>query len=33
MEDIYQLVEGSGYAVVLLDASACVLEVLGDPRC
>ena len=31
MEDIYQLVEGSGYIVVLLDASACVLEVLGDP--
>lgn len=31
MEDIYQLVEGSGYVVVLLDASACVLEVLGDP--
>ena len=30
MEDIYQLVEGSGYIVVLLDASACVLEVLGD---
>ncbi len=32
MEDIYQLVEGSGYVVVLLDASACVLEVLGDPE-
>jgi transcriptional activator for dhaKLM operon len=31
MEDIYQLVEGSGCIVVLLDASACVLEVLGDP--
>lgn len=31
MEDIYQLVESSGYVVVLLDASACVLEVLGDP--
>jgi transcriptional regulator of acetoin/glycerol metabolism len=32
MEDIYQLVVGSGYAVILLDASACVLEVLGDPE-
>ena len=31
MEDIYQLVESSGYVVILLDASACVLEVLGDP--
>ena len=31
MEDIYQLVEGSGDIVVLLDASACVLDVLGDP--
>jgi transcriptional activator for dhaKLM operon len=31
MEDIYQCVERSGYAVVLLDASACVLEVLGEP--
>lgn len=30
MEDIYQFVEGSGQIVVLLDASACVLEVLGD---
>lgn len=32
MEDIYQFVEGSGQIVVLLDASACVLEVLGDGR-
>ena len=31
MEDIHQLIEGSGYIVVLLDASACVLEILGDP--
>ncbi len=30
MEDIYQYVERSGYVVVLLDASACVLEMLGD---
>lgn len=30
MEDIYQLIEGSGYIVALLDASACILEVLGD---
>jgi transcriptional regulator of acetoin/glycerol metabolism len=32
MEDIYQCVEQSGYVVVLLDATACVLDVLGDPR-
>ncbi len=32
MEDIYQYVERSGSAVVLLDASACVLEILGDER-
>ena len=31
MEDIYQFVQGSAHIVVLLDASACVLEVLGDP--
>lgn len=31
MEDIHQFVEGLGYVVVLLDASACVLEILGDP--
>ncbi len=30
IEDIYQLVEQSGYIVALLDASACVLEILGD---
>ncbi len=30
MEDIYQFVEGAGYVVVLLDASACVLDMLGD---
>jgi transcriptional regulator of acetoin/glycerol metabolism len=30
LEDIYQLVEGSGHVVVLLDGSGCVLEVLGD---
>jgi transcriptional activator for dhaKLM operon len=30
MEDIYQFVEGAGYVIVLLDASACVLDVLGD---
>jgi PAS domain S-box-containing protein len=32
MEDIYQCVEQSGYVVLLLDATACVLEVLGDPQ-
>ena len=32
MEDIYQCVERSGYVVLLLDATACVLEVLGDPH-
>ena len=31
LEDIYQMIEGTGYVVALLDASACVLEVLGDP--
>ena len=30
MEDIHQLVENTGYIVVLLDASACVLEIIGD---
>lgn len=30
MEDIYQFVEGAGIIIVLLDASACVLDVLGD---
>ncbi len=32
LEDIYQFVEQSGYVVVLLDASACVLELLGDEQ-
>jgi transcriptional activator for dhaKLM operon len=32
MEDIYQCVERSGYLAVLLDASGCMLELLGDPR-
>lgn len=32
MEDIYQCVEHAGYVVVLLDASACVLELLGDEQ-
>jgi transcriptional activator for dhaKLM operon len=32
MEDIYQCVEHSGYLVVLLDATGCILDALGDPR-
>jgi len=32
MEDIYQCVERSGYLAVLLDATGCVLDVLGDPQ-
>ena len=32
MEDIYQCVEQSGYLVVLLDATGCILDVLGDPQ-
>jgi PAS domain S-box-containing protein len=32
MEDIYQCVEHSGCLVVLLDATACILDVLGDPQ-
>jgi transcriptional activator for dhaKLM operon len=32
MEDIYQCVERSGYLVVLLDATGCILEVLGDSQ-
>ncbi|MDQ4077422.1 MAG: PAS domain-containing protein, partial [Chloroflexota bacterium] len=31
MEDIHQFVEGSGFAVLLADRSACVLDLLGDP--
>src|SRR5512139_90979 len=30
MEDIYQCVERSGYLAVLLDATGCVLDLLGD---
>ncbi|NLY85152.1 MAG: sigma 54-interacting transcriptional regulator [Tissierellia bacterium] len=30
MEDLYSFVKGSGFAVVLTDANACILEVLGD---
>ncbi len=32
MEDIYQCVERSGYLVLLLDATGCILDVLGDPQ-
>ncbi len=32
MEDVYQCVEQSGYVVLLLDATACVLDLLGDPQ-
>ena len=32
LEDINQFVEQAGYAVALLDASACVLELLGDDQ-
>jgi len=31
MEDIHQFVEGSDFVVVLVDNTACVLELLGDP--
>ncbi len=30
MEDIYQCVERSGYLVLLLDATGCILDMLGD---
>jgi len=30
MEDLYQFVEGSGFAVLLLDASLTLIEVIGD---
>lgn len=30
MEDIHQFVEGSGFAVLLTDGAACILDVLGD---
>src|SRR5689334_22261861 len=30
MEDLYQFVEGSGFAVLLLDAALVVVEVIGD---
>ena len=30
MEDIHQFVEGSGFAVLLVDSTACVLDMLGD---
>ncbi|CAG0931458.1 PTS-dependent dihydroxyacetone kinase operon regulatory protein [Thermoflexales bacterium] len=30
MEDIYQCVEQSGYLVLLLDATGCILDALGD---
>jgi PAS domain S-box-containing protein len=32
MEDIYQFIEGSGHLLVLTDNSACIFEMLGDPR-
>jgi PAS domain S-box-containing protein len=32
IEDIYQCVERSGYLAVLLDATGCILDVLGDPQ-
>src|SRR5512136_713819 len=32
MEDVYQCVEHSGYVVALLDATGCILDVLGDAR-
>ncbi|MEL7563846.1 MAG: sigma-54-dependent Fis family transcriptional regulator, partial [Dehalobacterium sp.] len=30
LEDLYGFVKGSGFAVVLLDRDACILEILGD---
>lgn len=30
MEDLYSFVKGSGFAVILADANACILEVIGD---
>src|SRR4051794_26034313 len=30
MEDLYQFVEGSGFAVVLADAALIVIEIIGD---
>ncbi len=32
MEDIHQFIEGSDCAILLADASACVLDVVGDPQ-
>src|SRR5512139_1679120 len=32
MEDIYQCVERSGYLAVLLDATGCILDLLGDSQ-
>lgn len=32
MEDLYQFVEGSGFAVLLADASLTLIEVIGDPE-
>lgn len=32
MEDIFQFVEGSGYAVLLADGAACILELIGDSQ-
>lgn len=31
IEDLYQLIERPGFAVLLADASACVVELAGDP--
>jgi transcriptional activator for dhaKLM operon len=31
IEDLYQFVEGSGFAVMLVDASLAVVEMIGDP--
>src|SRR5689334_19132144 len=30
MEDLYQFVEGSGFAVLLADAALTVIEIIGD---
>ncbi|ATW24036.1 sigma-54-dependent Fis family transcriptional regulator [Candidatus Formimonas warabiya] len=30
LEELYELVKGSGFTVVLLDQDACILEILGD---
>lgn len=30
MEDIHQFIEGSGFAVLLADSTACILDMLGD---